>query len=89
MIKPITDEEKLNFTLKTQADKATNEILWQLLDEKYNGFVDLWPQIYKKKNQIILEIKYKKIKSSTDPKTNTNSIRYHVLAEKGVKLINA
>lgn len=88
MLKPVTKDEKIEFTLRVQADKAKDEILWQLLDEKYNGFVDIWAEIYKKKGKLVLEVKHAKIKTSDETLTNKNSVRYHILPGKGVKIIN-
>jgi len=87
MLKPVTKDEKLEFTLRVQADKAKDEILWELLEEKYNGFVDIWPEMYKKKGQLVLEMKFLKVKTSDESVTNENSVRYHVLPGKGVKII--
>ena len=87
MLKPVTKDEKLEFTLCVQADKAKDEILWQLLDEKYNGFIDIWPEMYKKKGKLVLEVKYIKIKTSNEKLTNDNATRYHILPGKGVKII--
>lgn len=87
MLKPVTKDEKLEFTLRVQSDKAKDEILWQLLDENYNGFVDIWPEIYKKKGKLVLEVKHLKVKTSEEKSTNENSTRYHILPGKGVKII--
>ena len=88
MLRPITTEEKLEFTLRVQADKAKDEILWNLLEEPYNGFVDIWPMIYKKKGKVVLEVKFEKVKTSDQKLTNKDSTRYHVLPGRGVKIIN-
>lgn len=87
MLKPITKDEKLEFTLRVQAEKAKDEILWELLDEKYNGFVDIWGEVSNKNGKVALEMKFKKVIVSTDSLTNENSVRYHILPGKGVKVI--
>ena len=87
MLKPITKEEKLDMTLRIQATKAVDEILWELLDEKYHGYVDIWPLISKEKKEMVLEIKFKKINNGSEPLINERAIRYFINPGHGVKVI--
>jgi hypothetical protein len=87
MLKPVTEEERLEFTLRIQASKGTDELLNDLLDKNYNGFVDIWPEIKKVKKEVVLTIKYDKVKLSSEPLSNENAVRYHIFPGKGVKII--
>jgi hypothetical protein len=87
MLKPVTKEEKLEFTLCIQADKAKDEIFWELMDKNYSGFVDIWPSISRKKGQVVLEVMHKEIKTSDEVMSHKEATRYHVVPGKGVKKI--
>jgi hypothetical protein len=89
MLKPITIEEKLDWTLRFQTEKAMNELFCDLIDQKYFGLVDIWANVKKEKGKIVLEIKMEKIKHSTDPMTNDKCARYLINPNKGVKLIKS
>jgi len=84
MLRPITEQERLSYTIKMQADKATQELLYDLLiTQKYDGFVDIWPEIKpNKKNTLVLEIKSKKVSQYTSL-TNSHSTRYHISQKHG------
>jgi hypothetical protein len=88
MIKPVTLDEKLLFTLKFQFEKLVDELLGDLVEEKYTGLVEIWPiYSYSKNKELKLEIKYEKIVNVAAKKKSELSLRYHVAGEKGVKLI--
>lgn len=89
MLKPITKEEKLDWTLRVQTDKAMNELFCDLMDQKYFGLVDVWANVKKQKGKFVLEVKMEKIKHPTDPMTNNICARYHIVPDKGVKLIKS
>jgi hypothetical protein len=86
MLSPITKKEKLQFTLKLQAEKGRDEILWQLIEENYTGLVDIWPVVRKTKKSVVLEVLFEKVKP-TDELKNEKAIRYSVIPSKGVKII--
>lgn len=79
MLKPVSKQEKLDFTLKMQAEKATNEILDELLSQNYIGFVDIVFDLKHAKNMVKLEVTTKKVPHLRTPRT-PSSIRYEVLA---------
>lgn len=91
MLKPITEQEKLLFTMQLNAERGTNELLSELYyDEKYEGYVDIWPTLSIKKTvfskqRVKLQIGSKKVLAATSPLSNPNAIRYHVSQSKGVK----
>lgn len=87
MLKPITSGERLELTMKIQFEKAIEELLYDLYEQKYNGFVDIWADIVKKKGKVVLDVQLKKIKVGSDPVTNDKCVRYHILPGKGVKKI--
>ena len=87
MLKPVSTEEKLEWTLRVQTQKAIDEILTMLLDENYTGFVDIWAILKQQKKKMVLDVQHKKIKQVSDELSNENCVRYHVLPGKGVKLI--
>lgn len=86
-LRPITKEEKLVMTLKIQADKAMNEMLADLLDANFNGYVDIWPVIKVNKKKTVLEVGMRKLLSGNVPRTNADSLRFHVVPGKGCKEI--
>ena len=94
MLKPVTEQERLAFTLQIQAERATHELLYELLvTEKYDGYVDIWPHVSwdKKHGKVKLEVACRKVKLSHSKKTNSNAVRYHVsqtIAGGGVRLID-
>ncbi len=75
--------------MSIQADKAVNEFLYELLnEEKYSGYVDIWPVISVKKGKVILEMHMKKITLVTQDFAHKDSTRYLVVPGKGCKLIS-
>lgn len=89
MLKPVTVQEKAEYTLKIQTAKATEELLADYYYSGYDGYVDIWPVIKtdKKTKQLVLEVKSKKITTTSKP-TTSNSARYHIAQNKGVKMIS-
>jgi len=85
MLKPVTTEEKLQFTLKLQAEKATEELLSEFYHSGYDGYVDIWPVLSNKKGKVVMEILAKKLSTAVTKPTNENAVRYHVAQGKGVK----
>lgn len=71
MLKPITEQEKLAFTMQLNAERAAHELLATLYyDEKYEGYVDIWPTVALKKlpfskQRIKLQIGSKKVLTVT------------------------
>lgn len=94
MLKPITEQEKQAFTMQLNAERAAHELLATLYyDEKYEGYVDIWPTVALKKlpfskQRIKLQIGSKKVLTVTSPHSNPNATRYHVCQAKGVKKIS-
>lgn len=90
MLKPITEKEKLEYTLAVQAEKGTDELLAELLEQKFDGYVDIWPVVKKAKNKVVLELLMKKVLSVTDKISNKNATRWHVSQAKyGVRCIGS
>jgi len=92
--KPLTEKEKLSYTIETQTQKAIEELLSDAFYiEKYEGFLDIWPveinlEEQTKKNKVLkIEFQSKKVKSFGSPSENKNAIRYHISQSKGVKRI--
>jgi hypothetical protein len=84
MLKPITEEEKLQFTLNLQAEKAVEEMLAEIYYSGYNGYVDIWPVLKKEKGKVVMELSLKKLGTSGAVKiTDENAVRYHVVQNKG------
>jgi hypothetical protein len=83
----MNEEQKLHFTIETQIEKATDELLCELLDEGYKGWVDIQIDISTKKGQVIVEAKSHKVSTLGQPHAK-NSMRFHV-ASQGVKLISS
>ena len=90
MLKPVTDQERLTFTLKIQAAKATEEILADLFHEqKYKGVVDIWPVLSIAKNgQVVLTVEYKKVQPGVVRLTHQHATRFIVDPVKGVKQLS-
>lgn len=87
MLKPITEQEKLLFTLQVEAERGTQELLSELYyDKKFEGYVDIWPILStRKQGQVKLEIKSKEVMSSVASPTHRDATRFHVNQAKGVK----
>lgn len=88
MLKPVTQEEKLLATLKLQLEKGIEDLLAELYeDEKYEGFVDLWPTLSEEKGKIVLEIKLNKVPFSSAKLTNEDAVRYEIVQGKGTRRV--
>lgn len=79
------EEKRLQFTIEMQMAKAVDELLADLIEEAYEGYVDIVANIKTKKGQVILDTKVHKMKSPNEPRPQ-NSMRFHVLPPKA-KLI--
>lgn len=86
MWKPVTEDEKAVYTLKFQTQKAIDELLGELYYSGYNGFVQIWPEITKKKKKLVLEIKLEKY-TLIPEKSKEESVRYQIIQGKGCKKI--
>lgn len=87
MLPPITEHEKTLYTLKLQLQKATEELLAEVYDAGYTGYVDIWPIIKSNKNQIIMEVESKKVLLAVSPLSQNEAMRYHIQQGKGYKRI--
>ena len=88
MLKPVTKQEKLDFTLRLQSSKACDELIADLFyNEKYTGYVDIWFQMKRNKNQLVCEMSSKKVVAHPSPLSHPDAVRYHLVQDKGVKQI--
>ena len=87
MLKPITTEERAKYTLKVQMERGTQDLLAEVYESGYNGYLDVWPELGSNKRELIFEIKSKRVLLATSTPSNENSVRYHVLQGKGCKRI--
>lgn len=87
MLKPVTRHEKLEYTIKFQGERAINELLSEFIEEKYDGYVDIWFLTEKKDDGVIFKVESKKITLKSQPLTNPNAARFHIDPSKGAKLI--
>jgi hypothetical protein len=88
MLKPVTKEEKLKYTLQLQAEKALDEILGILVyEEKYAGYVDIWPIIDATNKKVMFKMEHKKILNMVVPLSDNDAIRYLIVPDKGAKMI--
>ena len=86
MLPPITEQEKAVYTLRLQLQKATEELLAEVYEAGYTGYVDIWPVIKSNKKQLILEVESKKVLTASSLSHN-EAMRYHVQQGKGCKRI--
>lgn len=87
MLRPITEEEKAKFTLQVQFQRGVEELLSEVYETGYNGYLDIWPVITTKNKQVILSISSNKTNFASSPDSNEDSIRYHIVQDKGCKRI--
>lgn len=87
MLKPVTVEEKLTFTLQLQAEKARDELLAEIYYEGYEGHVDIWPEVKKGKG-VEFKVLSAKILNPLSPLTNKNATRFLVTQGKGCKQVS-
>lgn len=85
MKEPLSVEKKINVTLAVQGQKAIEELLSELYESGYKGYVDLWFVMEPTKNGLVLEINSTKVNTAYSPKTHEQSIRYHIVPGKGYK----
>ena len=91
---PLTEKEKLSYTLEVQTQKAIEELLSDAFYvDKYEGFLDIWPEEMKvddnKTSVLKIEFQSKKVKSIASPQEKPNAIRFHISQSKGVKRITS
>jgi hypothetical protein len=87
MLRPITEEEKAKFTLQVQFQRGVEELLSEVYETGYSGYLDIWPVITTKNKQVILSISSNKVSFASSPDSNKDSIRYHIVQDKGCKRI--
>jgi hypothetical protein len=87
MLPPITEQEKAVYTLRLQLQKATEELLAEVYEAGYTGYVDIWPVIKSNKKQLILEVESKKVLTASSSLSHNEAMRYHVQQGKGCKRI--
>lgn len=87
MLKPITEQERAQYTLKIQLERATEELLSEAYESGYTGYLDIWPALKTKKNQIIMEVESKKVLQAVSPMSHNEAMRYHIQQGKGCKRI--
>ncbi len=86
MLKPITEEEKAKFTLCVQADKARDELLAEVYESGYEGYLDIWGVVSRnKKKKLVLDVKCAKVMYPNALTSHPDAARYHVAQGKGVK----
>ena len=61
MLKPITEAEKVKFTLQAQFQRGVEELLSEVYEAGFNGYLDIWPVITTKNKQLILSISSNKV----------------------------
>lgn len=86
MLKPVTEQERLAYTIQVQAEKAANELLYEfLITEKYDGFVDIWPitEWDTRKKKVVLDVKSAKVSNKNQSLSHPSAIRYHISQSKG------
>lgn len=89
MLKPITEQERAVFTLKFQFQKAVEELLLEAIDDGYQGYLDVWPEISKSNSsEVCMEVKSKKVPLPVTSKSHPDCARYHVVPSKGYKRIS-
>lgn len=87
-LKPITKEEKLEFTIKLQMRKLTDDILSSYFyDEKYKGLIEIWPEYKAVDNELEVEVKHTRLEFPNQKRKSKYSLRYFIDPEKGVKLV--
>lgn len=87
MLKPITEVERAQFTLKHQLEKAVEELLAEAYESGYTGYLDIWPLIKTSKNKLVMEVQSKKVPQPAALFSHAEAIRYHVQQGKGCKRI--
>lgn len=87
MLPPITEQEKALYTLKLQLEKATEELLAEVYEAGYTGYVDIWPVVKTNKKQLILEVESKKVLHASSGLSHQEAMRYHIQQGKGCKRI--
>lgn len=87
MLKPATRHEKLEYTIKFQGERAINELLSELIEQGYQGYVDIWFSTETKEGEVLFKVESKKITHKSQPLTNPNTARFHIEPSKGAKLI--
>jgi hypothetical protein len=87
MLPTITEQEKAVYTLRLQLQKATEELLAEVYEAGYTGYVDIWPVIKSNKKQLILEVESKKVLTASSSLSHNEAMRYHVQQGKGCKRI--
>lgn len=87
MLPPITQTERAQYTLKLQLERAAEELLAEAYESGYTGYLDIWPVIKPKKNQLILEVESKKVLQAVSPMSHHEAMRYHIQQGKGCKRI--
>jgi hypothetical protein len=90
MLKPITQEEKLAFTLELQLEKATDELLGELFyKEEYDGFVDIWWKIKTDRKKLTVVIGKEKVLLANSAPKHKNYTRYQVIKNKGIRVVES
>ena len=87
MLKPITEQEKAEFTLKLQFEKAVMELLTEAYEAGYTGYLDLYPSMEARRGQLVLEVKVTKVPTSSHKLSDQNALRFHVQQGKGFKRV--
>lgn len=90
MLKPVTKEEKLGYTLQVQANKAAEELLADLYYlEEYDGYVDIWCNISNdaKNRTLNTEVRSKKVPLLSSPISNADALRFQLTQNKGIRQV--
>lgn len=87
MLKPVTATEKLGYTVQQQLVRGTEELLAEIYESGYTGFVDIWHTFKLNKGQVVFDMHMTKIPSSTIKPKHTPCTRWYVVQGKGVKPI--
>ena len=87
MLKPVTEVERAKFTLKAQFDRAVQELLSEVYDTGYTGYLDIWPEISTKDKQIVMAVQSAKATFASSVLNHKDAVRYHIVQDKGCKRI--
>ena len=86
MLKPVTKQEKLEYTLKMQAEIGREELLEEAYFSGYEGYLDIWlVSIKTEKKEIKLQLQSKRVPAYHSTMSHPDAVRYSILQKKGYK----
>jgi hypothetical protein len=87
MLKPVTPTEKLGYTVQQQLVRGTEELLAEIYESGYTGYVDIWHTLKFSKGQVVFDMHMMKIPSSAIKPKHSPYSRWYVVQGKGVKAV--